>query len=102
MKPERTKSEIEQERKERARRQWLKEEKRRRPRTELPTVYEGESIHVHQRIYDGFMKQVGKKLVVISTSFKGGAGGKLIIHYETRYGGHGTLELFDLGPMPAQ
>jgi Na+-translocating ferredoxin:NAD+ oxidoreductase RnfC subunit len=71
-----------------------------RPRTELPSAYAGESIYVHKRILDGFMKLAGKKLEITKYKTVDGAGGKLIIEYTTRHGGRGTLELNDLGPMP--
>lgn len=85
-------------REETKRREWLRVQ-RSRPRTELPAMY-GETIHVHQRILDAFMKQMGKKLQLLSSRVVGGTGGRLVIEYETKYGGRGMLELNDLGPMP--
>lgn len=70
-----------------------------RRREEMPANY-GESIHVHKRILEGFMKQVGKKIDVSTSKVVGGAGGTYILAYTTRHGTRGTLELFDLGPMP--
>lgn len=80
------------------RREWLRKE-RSKPREEMPASY-GESIHVHKRILDGFMKQIGKKIDFASSKVVGGAGGSYILEYTTRHGTRGTLELFDLGPMP--
>lgn len=85
-------------REEAKRREWIRKQ-RSRPRTQLPAEY-GESIFIHERILDGFMKQVGKKIEIESSRVEGGAGGKLIIHYTTRHGGRGALELNDLGTMP--
>lgn len=87
-----------QKRKDTLHREWLRKE-RSKPRDEMPASY-GESIHVHKRILDGFMKQVGKKIDIASSKVVGGAGGVYILEYTTRHGTRGTLELFDLGPMP--
>ncbi|NHN33518.1 hypothetical protein [Paenibacillus agricola] len=71
---------------------------RSRPRMELPSQYAGEMIYVHKKIYDGFMKKKG--ITITSCKAVGGSGGKLVIEYDVFRGGHGTLELQDLGPMP--
>lgn len=116
MKKRKTKAQLEQERREREAR-WearrLEKDKRddqkrteaarrerSKPRTEMPSAYAGESIYVHKRVLDGFMKQFGKKLDLVSSRVVGGSGGKLVIQYTTKYGGSGVLELKDLGPMP--
>lgn len=78
-------------------REWLRKQ-RSRPRVEVPSAYSGESIHVHRKIYDGFMKD--RKITITSFRAEGGSGGKLIMEYTTAAGGHGRLELQDLGPMP--
>jgi len=78
-------------------REWLRKH-RSRPRMELPSAYSGESIHVHRKIYERFMKDRG--IQVSSFRVEGGMGGKLILGYTTKSGGHGKLELYDLGPMP--
>lgn len=87
-----------QKRKDALHREWLRKE-RSKPREEMPASY-GESIHVHKRILDGFMKQVGKKINIASSKVVGGVGGSYILEYTTRHGARGSLELFDLGPMP--
>jgi hypothetical protein len=89
---------AEQRRHEAEHRAYLRQE-RSKPREEMPASYD-ESIYVHKRILDGFMKQVGKKINIASSKVVGGAGGSYILEYTTRQGGRGTLELFDLGPMP--
>lgn len=67
-------------------------------RVEVPSQYAGESIFVHKRIYEGFMKD---KTIFIQRMFPvGGSGGKLIIEYKSSSGKLGELELQDLGPMP--
>lgn len=80
------------------RREWLRKE-RSKPRTEMPAEY-GEAIHVHKRVLDGFMKQVGRKIDITSSRVVGGAGGRYVLEYTTRHGGRGMVELNDLGPMP--
>jgi len=87
-----------QQRAEAQRREWLRKE-RSRSRTEMPAQY-GEVIHVHKRVLDGFMKQVGRKIEIATSRVVGGTGGSYILEYTTKYGGRGKLELFDLGPMP--
>lgn len=67
-------------------------------RVELPSQYAGESIFVHKRIYDGFMKN---KTIFIQRMYPvGGSGGKFVIEYKSRAGKLGELELQDLGPTP--
>jgi hypothetical protein len=67
-------------------------------RVELPSQYAGESIFVHKRIYDGFIKN---KTIFIQRMYPvGGSGGKFVIEYKSRAGKFGELELQDLGPMP--
>lgn len=80
-------------------REWLRKQ-RSRPRMELPSQYSGESIFVHQKIYEGYMKN--KKISILSCRVEGGTGGKLITEYTTQAGGRGRLELLDLGPVPAK
>lgn len=76
------------------RRQWLQKQ----PRAKIPISPYNEFIYVHKRIYDGFMKQAGKRIRIVSVETPRSAGGMLKIEYETRKGGRGTLELVDLGP----
>lgn len=78
-------------------REWLRLE-RSRPRVEIPSDYPGESIHVHKKVYDKFMKHKG--IFITSYRVEGGMGGKLILEYRTLAGGYGSVELLDLGPMP--
>ncbi|MGN7457870.1 hypothetical protein ACTHPH_23920 [Paenibacillus pasadenensis] len=85
-------------REEAARKEWLRVQKS-RPRTKIPAQY-GETIHVHEKILDRFMKQVGQKIDIETYKVAGGAGSSLTITYTTRYGGRGELVLNDLGPMP--
>lgn len=67
-------------------------------RVEIPSQYASESIFVHKRIYEGFMKD---KSIFIQRMYPvGGSGGKLVIEYKSRAGKLGELELQDLGPMP--
>lgn len=67
-------------------------------RVELPSQYAGESIFVHKRVYDGFMKN---KTIFIQRMYPvGGSGGKFVIEYKSRAGKLGELELQDLGPTP--
>lgn len=80
------------------RRDWLRKE-RSKPRIEIQALY-GESIYVHKRVYDGFMKLVGRKIRLDSMKVTGGSGSSLLINYYSVSGGRGTLELIDLGPMP--
>lgn len=89
---------AEQRRHEAEYRAYLRKE-RSKPREEMPASY-GESIHVHKRVLEAFMKQVGKKIDIASSKVVGGAGGVYILEYTTRHGTRGSLELFDLGPMP--
>jgi len=79
------------------RREWLRTQ-RSRPRVEIPSEYPGETIHVHQKVYDRFMKN--KAIFITSYRVEGGTGGKLILKYTTAAGGKGSVELLDLGPMP--
>lgn len=78
-------------------REWLRIQ-RSRPRLEIPSACPGESIHVHKKIYDRFMKHKG--IFITSYRVEGGMGGKLILEYRTLAGGYGSVELLDLGPMP--
>ncbi|WP_340397783.1 hypothetical protein NST50_05215 [Paenibacillus sp. FSL E2-0202] len=67
-------------------------------RVEIPSQYVGESIFVHKRIYEGFMKD---KTITIQRMYPvGGSGGKLVIEFKSRAGKVGELELQDLGLMP--
>lgn len=67
------------------------------PRLELASQYSGEMIYVNRRIYDGVLKKVN----MLSMKVVGGAGGKLVIEYESKRGGsRGVLELNDIGPAP--
>lgn len=91
-------AQLERERKEKEYREWLRTEQS-KPRTPLTAQY-GESINVHKRVYDGIMKQVGKKITISSSKVVGGEGGTYILEYTTTHGARGTLELFALGPMP--
>jgi DNA anti-recombination protein RmuC len=86
-------------REEAKRREWLKKQ-RSRPRSELPSAHAGELIYIHKRVLDGFMKQIGKRIEITSSQVIGGSGGTYVMEYTTKHGGRGTLELFDLGPMP--
>lgn len=78
-------------------REWLRTQ-RSRPRIEIPSTYPGESIHVHQKVHNKFMKN--KAIFITSYRVEGGTGGKLILEYRTLAGGQGSVELVDLGPMP--
>lgn len=93
----RTKAQIEQERIDRAHREWLRTQ-RSRPRIEIPSEYPGESIFVHQKVHDKFTKNRG--IFITSYRVEGGTGGKLILEYTTAAGGKGSVELLDLGQMP--
>lgn len=97
---DREKEEKAAQRRENAKRlEWLRKQ-RSRPRMELPSAYPGESVHIHKRVLDGFMKQIGKQIEITSSQVIGGSGGMYVVEYTTKHGGRGTLELFDLGPMP--
>lgn len=63
--PRRSQAEIDREKAELERKRYLREERLRRPRKELESEYLGETIQVHQRVYEGFMKQIGKKIELI-------------------------------------
>lgn len=84
-------------REEAKRREWLRAQ-RSRPRLEVPSEYRGETIYVHKKIYDRFLKR--RDITITRCYPKGGAGGSLIVEYRTNAGGRGVMELLDLGPMP--
>lgn len=90
--------ELARKREEAERRKWLRIQ-RSRPRIEIPieipSDYPGESIHVHEKIYNKFMR--GKRISITSHRVERG---KLILEYTTATGGRGIVELYDLGPMP--
>ncbi|MED1850324.1 hypothetical protein P4V33_01530 [Brevibacillus borstelensis] len=86
--------ELAQKREEAERRKWLRIQ-RSRPRIEIPSDYPGETIHVHEKSYNKFMRD--KRISITSHRVERG---KLILEYTTATGGRGTVELYDLGPMP--
>jgi len=66
-------------------------------RLELPSEFTGETIHVAKKLYEGILRKVR----VTEIRPIGGAGGRIRIEYEPkRGGGHGVLELHDIGPAP--
>lgn len=67
----------------------------REPRLEVPSEFAGELIYVSKRTFD----KVTKKVDILGIKSVGGSGGKLKINYRTKFSS-GTLELYDLGPLP--
>ena len=66
------------------------------PRIQYPSEYAAESIYIHKKIFETFMKKVRISRIRVI----GGSGGKLVMEYSTRLGTTGVLELNDLGPLP--
>lgn len=69
----------------------------REPRLEFPSEFAGELIYVSKRAFD----KVTKKIDILGIKSVGGSGGKVTINYRTKFS-TGTLELYDLGPLPTK
>lgn len=61
------------------------------------TYFVGDSIHIHKRILDGFLKQVGRKIDITSARVLEESRGMYVMEYTTRHGGKGTLQLNNIG-----
>ena len=69
----------------------------REARLEFPSEFAGQIIYVSKRTFD----KVTKKVIIVGIHSVGGSGGKVTINYRTKFS-TGTLELYDLGPLPTK
>ena len=69
----------------------------REARLEFPSEFAGEIIYVSKQTF----VKLTKKVDILGIKSVGGSGGKVMINYRTRFSS-GTLELFDLGPLPTK
>ena len=58
----------------------------------IPCEYAGQYIYVAKKFYDSITK--------VTVTDMWASGGKLTVRYQTKAGGNGTLELYDIGPAP--